>query len=110
MAKLPSSLHIFVTTFFVKVTKIPKISWEIFNSMCSVFACLALLSKKVNKLLCNILVTRCQKQPKTKLRKWDEKLTSVLCMLQKRQQVPRAHCPNIHIYCGNKPSFAFGLT
>ena len=35
---------------------------------------LALLSKKVNKLLRNNLVTSSQKQPKTKLPKWDENL------------------------------------
>ena len=54
---MPGSLHIFVGSFFAKTTKIPKIGCEIFMSMCSVFACLALVSKKVNKLLCNIWVT-----------------------------------------------------
>ena len=54
---MPGSLHIFMTSFFVKTTKIPKICCEIFISMCFVFACLALLSKKVNKLLYIILVT-----------------------------------------------------
>ena len=39
---LPGSLHIFVTSFFVKATKIPKIGCKIFISMCSIFACLAL--------------------------------------------------------------------
>ena len=47
---------------------------QIFISMCLVFACLALISKKVNKLLCNNLVTWSPKT--TKLQKWDEKLIS----------------------------------
>ena len=66
---MPSSLHIFVSSFFVKTTKIPKIGCEIFISMCSVFACLALLSKKVNKLLCNILVTWSPKTTKNQVTK-----------------------------------------
>ena len=43
---MPGSLHIFVSSFIVKTTRIPKIGCKIFISMCSVFACLALLSKK----------------------------------------------------------------
>ena len=38
LGSLPGSLHIFVTSFFVKATKIPKIGCEIFISMCSFFA------------------------------------------------------------------------
>ena len=38
---MPGSIHI-----FVKTTKLPKIGCKIFISMCSVFACLVLLSKK----------------------------------------------------------------
>ena len=41
------------------------------------FAHLALLSKKVNKLLRNILVTLLPKTPKTYLPKWDETLIYV---------------------------------
>ena len=66
---MPGSLHIFVSSFFVKTTKIPKIGCKIFISMCSVFACLALLSKKVNKLLCNILVTSSPKTTKNQVTK-----------------------------------------
>ena len=55
LSYMPGSLHIFVTSFFVKATKIPKIGCEIFISMCFVFACLALLSKKSK--LRNIFVT-----------------------------------------------------
>ena len=73
---MPGSLHIFVTSFFRRQSyQNTKNRLRDFHFHVSVFASLALLSKKVNKLLCNILVTRCQKQPKTKLRKWDEKLT-----------------------------------
>ena len=62
---MPFSLHIFVSSFFVKATKIPKIGCEIFISMCSGFAfCEARQkfknmknNKKVNKLLRNIFVT-----------------------------------------------------
>ena len=67
--QVPGSLHIFVTSFFVKATKIPKIGCEIFISMCSVFACLALLSKKVNKLLRNILVPWSPKTTKNQVTK-----------------------------------------
>ena len=72
---MPGSLHIFMTSFFVKTTKIPKICCEIFISMCFVFACLALLSKKVNKLLYIILVTLL-KTAKNKVTKVKKKLNS----------------------------------
>ena len=42
--------------------------------MCPFLPVLPCSVKKVNKLLHNILVTSCPKQPKTKLQKWDEKL------------------------------------
>ena len=67
---MPGLLHIFVSSFFVKTTKIPKIGYKIFISMCSIFACLVCSEKKVNTLLCNILVTW---SPKTKFQKWDAK-------------------------------------
>ena len=65
---MPGSLHIFVSSFFVKATKIPNIGCEIFISMCSFFAfCKARQARqkfknmknneKVNKLLRNIFVT-----------------------------------------------------
>ena len=37
-APMAGSLHIFITWFFVKGTKIPKLGCKIFISMCSVFA------------------------------------------------------------------------
>ena len=73
---MPGSLHIFF--------KIPKIG--------SVFDCLALLSKKVNKLLCDILVTWSPKTSKNQVIKWDEKLNSQASMVSKlalRSLVPR---------------------
>ena len=41
-----NNVRLIAYSFFVKTTKIPKIGCEIFVSMCSVFACLALLSEK----------------------------------------------------------------
>ena len=63
---MPGLLHIFVTSFFIKATKI---GCKIFISMCSVFAFLALLGKKVNKLLRNILVTSLPKTIKNQVTK-----------------------------------------
>ena len=68
LSYMPGSLHIFVASFFVKATKIPKIGSEIFISMNSAFAfCKARQArwkfknmknnKKVNKLLRNIFIT-----------------------------------------------------
>ena len=64
---MPGSLQILVTSFLV----LSSFGRMIFFTLIFRFACLALLSKKVNKLLHNILVTL---QPKTKLPKRDEKL------------------------------------
>ena len=64
---MSGSLHIFITLFFVKATKIPKIGCEFFISMCSVFACLALLSKKVNTLLRNTSLPKTTKNQVTKM-------------------------------------------
>ena len=59
MSKLPGSLHIFVGPFFVKTTKI-----RLWDFHFHVFCCCrsSLLSKKVNKLLHNILVTSLPKR------------------------------------------------
>ena len=67
---LPGSLHILITLFLV----FRRFCLVIFFTLNFPFACLALLSKKVNKLLCNILVTSLPKKSKTKLPKWDENL------------------------------------
>ena len=63
MILLPGSLHIFVSSFFVKTTKIPKIGCEIYISMCPVFSCFALqgakaehMEIKVSKPIFGILV------------------------------------------------------
>ena len=47
---MPGSLHIFVSSFFVKTTKIPKIGCKTFISMCSVFTCLALQDAKTQHM------------------------------------------------------------
>ena len=65
---MPDSLY-FRKFVFLKTTKIPKIGCEIFISMCAIFACLALFSKKVNKLICNILVTWSLKTTKNQVTK-----------------------------------------
>ena len=60
------SLHIFVISFFVKTTKIPKIGCKTFISMCSIFACLALLSKKSEQTIMEYfgnLVTKNNQKP-----------------------------------------------
>ena len=51
------------------MSKLPKLGCKIFISMCSGLACLALLSQKVNKLLCNILVTLSPKTTKNQVTK-----------------------------------------
>ena len=69
---MPGSLHIFF--------KIPKIG--------SVFDCLALLSKKVKKLLCDILITWSPKASKKQVIKWDEKLNSQASMVSQFSEPP----------------------
>ena len=55
----------FLCSFFAKTTKIPKTGSKIFISMCSVYCSV----KKVNKLLCNILVTWPPKTTKNQVTK-----------------------------------------
>jgi hypothetical protein len=61
---MPGSIHIFIYNFCQ--TYLPKIGCEIFISMCSVLPCSV---KKVNKLLCNILVTSLPKTTKSQVTK-----------------------------------------
>ena len=75
--QLPGSLHIFVSLFFVKL---PEIGCEIFISIYSVYACFVLLSKKVNKLVCNILVTWSPKATKKQVMKMGWKAQMSWCI------------------------------